>query len=70
MEGNVLQTMMKSGKLMVKDGWLKCPSCRKRLLRVEQSTAAKNLIVFCRNCKRTVTVDIDRGQCFESQSPT
>ncbi|WP_256291940.1 cysteine-rich KTR domain-containing protein [Flavonifractor plautii] len=54
----------------MKDGWLKCPSCRKRLLRVERDTAAHNLIVYCRNCKRSVTVDIDRGQCFESQSPT
>lgn len=58
------------GKLITKDGWLLCPSCRKRLLRVGQNTAAQNLIVYCRNCKRTLTVDIDRGQCFESQSPT
>ena len=65
-----LKTTRKCGKLIVKDGWLICPGCRKRLLRVEMDTAAQNLIVYCRNCKRTVTVDIDRGQCFESQSPT
>ena len=65
-----MQTAAGCGKLIVKDGWLICPGCRKRLLRVEQDTAAQNLIVFCRNCKRSVTVDIDRGQCFESQSPT
>ncbi len=57
-------------KLIVRDGWLICPGCHKRVLRVEPNTAAQNLIVYCRNCKRTVTVDIDRGQCFESQSPT
>lgn len=57
-------------KLIVRDGWLVCPGCHKRVLRVEPNTAAQNLIVYCRNCKRTVTVDIDRGQCFESQSPT
>ena len=57
-------------KLIVRDGWLVCPGCHKRLLRVEPNTAAQNLIVYCRNCKRTVRVDIDRGQCFESQSPT
>ena len=65
-----LQTEPECGKLIVKYGWLKCPSCRKRLLRVEPDTAAQNLIVYCRNCKHSVTVDIDRGQCFESQSPT
>ena len=58
-----LQNRGECGKLIVKDGWLKCPSCRKRLLRVERDTAAHNLIVYCRNCKRSVTVDIDRGQC-------
>ena len=57
-------------KLIVRDGWLICPGCHKRVLRVEPNTAAQNLIVYCRNCKRTVTVDIDRGQCFESRSPT
>ena len=56
--------------MIVKDGWLICPGCHKRLLRVEPNTTAQNLIVYCRNCKRTVMVDIDRGQCFESQSPT
>ena len=65
-----MQSTEKPAKLSIKDGWLKCPSCRKRLLRVETDTAAKNLIVYCRNCKHSVTVDIHRGQCFESQSPT
>ena len=65
-----LKESRECGKLIVRDGWLICPCCHKRVLRVEPNTAAQNLIVYCRNCKRTVTVDIDRGQCFESQSPT
>lgn len=66
-----LQTEPECGKLIVKDGWLMCPSCRRRkVLQVRPETSAKNLIVYCRNCKHSVTVDIDRGQCFESQSPT
>ncbi len=65
-----LKKTRECGKLITRDGWLICPGCHKRLLRVEPNTAAQNLIVYCRNCKRTVTVDIDRGQCFESQSPT
>lgn len=65
-----LKDVRECGKLITRDGWLICPGCHKRLLRVEPNTAAQNLIVYCRNCKRTVTVDIDRGQCFESQSPT
>lgn len=65
-----LQTEPECGKLIVKDGWLICPHCRKRLLRVRPDTAARNLNVYCRNCKSSMMVDIIRGQCFESQSPT
>ena len=65
-----MQSEKKPVKLDVVNGWLRCPFCRKRLLRVEPDTAAKNLIVYCRNCKHSVTVDIHRGQSFESQSPT
>ena len=66
----MLQNAPGCGKLTVRNGWLICPHCRKRLLRVEPSTAAKNLIVYCRNCKSSLAVDIDRGPSFYSQSPT
>ena len=65
-----LQNEAECVKLSMKDGWLICPHCRKRLLRVGPDTAARNLSVYCRNCKHSMTVDIHRGQCFESQSPT
>ena len=65
-----MQYRAKCGKLIMRDGWLICPHCRKRLLRVGPDTAARNLNVYCRNCKSSLTVDINRGQCFESQSPT
>lgn len=65
-----LQNAPECAKLNMKDGWLICPHCRKRLLRVGPDTAARNLSVYCRNCKHSMTVDIHRGQCFESQSPT
>ena len=40
-----LQTEPECGKLIVKDGWLMCPSCRRRkVLQVRPETSAKNLI--------------------------
>lgn len=45
-----------------------CPRCRvKMLYRVECDTEAKNLPIFCRQCKLELIVNIDKGQCFESQ---
>ena len=63
-----LQKRGECGKLIVKDGWLMCPSCRRRkVLQVRPDTTAKNLIVYCRDCRTETMVDIEQGQCFESQ---
>lgn len=63
-----LQKERKSVKLIVKDGWLLCPSCRRRkVLQVRPETMAKNLIVYCRDCRSETMVDIEKGQCFESR---
>ena len=66
-----MQIQGKRGKLLiVKDGWLTCPSCRrnKRLLKIDPDTKAERLRVYCRDCKTEHIVDIDEGQCFESRS--
>lgn len=56
--------------LVVKDGYLACPHCRlnKRLYRVNPEDEAKQVTLWCRNCKREVKIEISKGQCFESRS--
>ena len=56
--------------LDTRNGWLICPYCRinKRLLRIQADTKARNLQLYCRTCKRELVVNIDKGQCFMSQS--
>ncbi len=52
----------------MKGGWLLCPACgRQKVLQVRPDTSAKNLIVYCRMCREESMVDIEQGQCFESQ---
>lgn len=60
-----------SVKLVVKDGWITCPECRRnrRLLRITDETEARNLEVYCRDCKRTIVLNIARGQSVERRSP-
>ena len=55
--------------LSVKDGWLSCPRCRRnhRVLKILPNTFARNLRVYCRDCKWERRVDIEKGQCFESR---
>ena len=57
-------------KLFVKNGWISCPCCRRntRLMRVLPETEAKCLVVFCRNCKREMILNIDKGQRVELRS--
>lgn len=58
------------GKLKVQDGWLECPICRrnKRLLRIERDTVAHELPVYCRDCKRELILNIEKGQSVERRS--
>lgn len=65
MEGNVLQTMMKSGKLIVRNGRYVCPNCKQTTnQKADDETNASNLILWCRSCKAEYRVNIQRGQCF------
>lgn len=60
----------KSDMMMVRDGWLVCPTCKRNrhLLKIRPDTSAKALIVYCRDCKTEHIIDISQGQCYESRS--
>ena len=66
-----MQSLKKDGKLIVKNGWVACPNCRrnKRLLRIDAETEAHDLPVYCKDCKTEVILNIDRGQSVERRSP-
>ena len=50
--------------------FLQCPYCgNRKLLRVEPTTEAHALPIWCRKCQREIVVDILRGQCRMSRSP-
>ncbi len=65
-----LQDERKRGRMLtVTGGWLTCPFCKnRRVMRIVPDTMAKQLPVFCRVCRHEFRVEINRGQCFESQS--
>ncbi len=58
----------------VRDGYIICPRCRDegwnvKLLQIRPDSVAMNIRLFCKRCKTEYTVDILRGQCFESRCP-
>lgn len=61
----------RNGKITVKDGWISCPECRRNhhLLRITDETEARNLPVYCFDCKKTIVLNIARGQSVERRSP-
>lgn len=66
-----MQNDPRCGKLTVKNGWAVCPVCKRnrRLLKVGPETVARNLTVYCRDCKTELILNIDRGQSVERRSP-
>ena len=57
---NDLKTIAKGAKLSIKDGHIVCPVC---LVFIRPETEAKNLQVFCAQCKSQMLVNIKTGQC-------
>lgn len=55
--------------LSMKDGWLKCPNCRKnrRMMKVRPDAEGKRLTAYCRVCRQEIIIDIHKGACFKSQ---
>jgi len=66
-----LQAGENRDKLIVKDGWVVCPVCKRnrRLLRITNDTEASGLPVYCRSCRTELILNIVRGQSVERQSP-
>ena len=65
-----MKSVQNSDRLSVKNGWISCPFYKRnhRLMRVLPETQARNLEVFCRDCKSTIILDIDQGQRVELRS--
>lgn len=65
-----LQIEQRCAKLKVWNGWLECPVCHrnKRLLRIGRDTEARDLPVYCRDCKQEIILNIEKGQSVERRS--
>lgn len=66
-----MQAQLKHGKLVIKDGWITCPVCKRNhsLLRIRDDTEARHLPIYCRTCRTELILNIARGQSVECQSP-
>ncbi|MBE6959951.1 MAG: hypothetical protein E7448_04425 [Ruminococcaceae bacterium] len=53
-----MNTETNCGKIKTNRGWLMCPICGKKLLRLTSTTTAKDLPVFCKHCHQESIVNI------------
>lgn len=43
---------------MIKDGWIVCPRCKKKLFPVDTNTVMRNLRWRCKRCKEEFTINL------------
>lgn len=44
------------------DGFIECPSCRKKIQRITRETEAENLPVWCPRCRKEIVIEIHRDR--------
>ena len=55
-----MQSNMRCGKIIVRDGWVICPVCQRgKLLKVHADTNARNLPRKCKRCGQETLVNIE-----------
>lgn len=64
-----LQNSKSFDTIPIKSGWLCCPQCNRKLMRMREDTRANSLPVYCRSCKLEIILDIDGGLCAKRLSP-
>lgn len=59
-----MQSMLKTAKLTVKNGYVVCPICQHRTNQhISRETEARRLELWCHRCKTVHVVNITNGQC-------
>lgn len=53
-----MQSSFHRGKIKTNSGWLHCPVCGQKLIKLLPNTRASNLLVYCRKCGEESVVNI------------
>lgn len=54
MRGNREHLAQRKTIMQPVNGWLLCPLCGKRLIRVSDNTMARNLTLYCKRCRKEI----------------
>ncbi len=63
---NALTDAHARDRIKANNGWVMCPHCRRKLLRLFPDTEVVNLPVLCRHCHNETIVNIPNAPAPES----
>ena len=48
--------MKEPRKIMIYEGFILCPDCKKKLMRVSDDTVMRNVVVYCKRCRKEIKI--------------
>lgn len=48
--------MKEPRKIMIYEGFILCPDCKKKLMRVSDDTVMHNVVVYCKRCRKEIKI--------------
>ena len=48
--------MTEPRKIVISEGFILCPDCKKKLVKVSEDTVMRNVVLYCKRCRKEIKV--------------
>ena len=48
--------MTEPRKIIICEGFILCPDCKKKLMKVSEDTVMRNVLLYCKRCRKEIKI--------------